>query len=416
MRLYAAGPRRVVLLCACLIASNLAAPPWSVARPASRLERAAPARAAVKAELKAVNQKMKDAKAKLSDVKGDIKDTKDALHQKKQQMARLSDQIRELEYRQVEAGKRVKGAERRLSVAEHQLEEATHRLQKAQERLRAHRKRLAVRIRRSYTAGTVTFVDVLVRASSLADFLDRQYYVERIFSSDMDFLTELREEQQAVIRIRAEVERKRDERLAAREEMGLQLHEVQGLTLSRKDLFHRIENEKELKEEELRELQQDSQSIAVMLEGEWTRRQRLWQQLYHGRVPMTPWVGHWLRPVANCPITSGFGMRYHPLLHYTRMHTGIDFAAPLGTPVRAAADGEVVWASWRGGYGRCIILLHGGGVATLYAHCFAIVVHPGQSVKQGQPIGLSGTSGLSTGPHLHFEMRYHGLPVNPIGR
>ena len=121
-----------------------------------------------------------------------------------------------------------------------------------------------------------------------------------------------------------------------------------------------------------------------------------------------------MRPVLF-PISSGFGMRFHPILGYARMHTGIDFAAPLGTPIRAAAAGRVLWASWRGGYGRCIILLHDGGVATLYGHCFEIFVYPGQKVKCGDPIGATGNTGLSTGPHLHFEIRVNGLPVNPIG-
>jgi murein DD-endopeptidase MepM/ murein hydrolase activator NlpD len=120
-----------------------------------------------------------------------------------------------------------------------------------------------------------------------------------------------------------------------------------------------------------------------------------------------------MRPVPG-RIASRFGPRYHPILHYSRMHTGVDFSGGTGTPVRAASTGEVFSASWRGGYGQCIILLHGGGMSTLYGHLSRIYVRPGQGVKRGQVIGAIGSTGLSTGPHLHFELRRNGAPVNPL--
>ncbi len=414
------SPWRVAALIGCLVVDL--APPFAGGERAEAAHRAhrpkkapAPSHAALKTQLSTANQKVKETKSKLVGVKENIRNVKDDLQVKKQRVARLSDQVRELEAKQVQAGKRLTGAKRRLAVAERRVEEVAHRLRKAEERLAAHHRRLSVRIRRNYTAGTVTFADVLLQATSLADFLDRQYYVERIFSSDLQFLNELRDEQRTVALMRAEAERKRDEQRVARVEMELQLQEVHAATNARKDLLQRVQNQKELAEEELRELQQDSQSIASMLESEWRRRQAIWRQLYHGSVPMPRWVGQWMRPVPF-PISSGFGLRYHPILHFMRMHTGIDFAAPVGTPIRAAADGEVIWASWRGGYGRCIILLHPGGVATLYGHCSDIRVHYLQKVHRGDLIGASGNSGLSTGPHLHFEIRVNGLPVNPIAQ
>lgn len=114
------------------------------------------------------------------------------------------------------------------------------------------------------------------------------------------------------------------------------------------------------------------------------------------------------------PITSGFGMRYHPILHLMRMHTGIDFGAAYGSPIAAAADGQVVAAGWAGGYGREVQIAHGGGITTLYGHMSGIVARPGEMVRQGQVIGYVGQSGLATGPHLHFEVREDGRPVNPL--
>ena len=107
-------------------------------------------------------------------------------------------------------------------------------------------------------------------------------------------------------------------------------------------------------------------------------------------------------------------MRYHPILRQYRMHTGIDIAAPHGTPIYAAAAGEVIYAARRGGYGNCIIVLHGGGYATLYAHLSRFAVRIGEDVRRGQLIGYVGSTGLSTGPHLHFEVRRNGQPINPL--
>jgi murein DD-endopeptidase MepM/ murein hydrolase activator NlpD len=120
-----------------------------------------------------------------------------------------------------------------------------------------------------------------------------------------------------------------------------------------------------------------------------------------------------MAPVAG-RITSSFGMRYHPILHFARMHAGIDFGAAWGSPIVAAADGQVVAAGWTGGYGRQVQVAHGSGIVTTYSHMSSIAASPGEPVRQGEVIGYVGSSGLATGPHLHFEVRVNGHPVNPM--
>ena len=117
---------------------------------------------------------------------------------------------------------------------------------------------------------------------------------------------------------------------------------------------------------------------------------------------------------ANGPITSYFGYRYHPILHFTRFHAGVDIGAGWGSPIVAAGDGQVVSAGWSGGYGREVEIAHGGGLVSLYGHMSDIVAQQGSFVRRGQLIGYVGSSGLSTGPHVHFEVRQSGQPVNPL--
>jgi murein DD-endopeptidase MepM/ murein hydrolase activator NlpD len=118
-------------------------------------------------------------------------------------------------------------------------------------------------------------------------------------------------------------------------------------------------------------------------------------------------------PVAG-RITSGFGLRVHPILRFARMHRGIDFGAGYGAPIVAVADGQVTASGWSGGYGRQVRIAHGGGIATTYSHMSRLVAEPGSFVRQGQLIGYVGSSGLSTGPHLHYEVYRNGTAVNPL--
>jgi murein DD-endopeptidase MepM/ murein hydrolase activator NlpD len=123
-----------------------------------------------------------------------------------------------------------------------------------------------------------------------------------------------------------------------------------------------------------------------------------------------------IQPVANKNLkhtASGYGMRIDPIYHMLRFHAGMDFSVPTGTPIHATGDGQVVFSGWRQGYGNCIIIDHDHGYQTVYAHQSRNLARVGQSVVRGQTIGLSGNTGKSTGPHLHYEVLLNGRPDNP---
>jgi murein DD-endopeptidase MepM/ murein hydrolase activator NlpD len=121
-------------------------------------------------------------------------------------------------------------------------------------------------------------------------------------------------------------------------------------------------------------------------------------------------------PIDGARLSSGFGMRLHPILGYSKMHRGVDFAAPPGTPIMAASDGVIEQAGWSGAYGNLVVIQHAGAYETAYAHLSHVArgVRPGAPVRQGEVIGFVGATGRATGPHLHFELRVKGEPVNPM--
>ncbi|MFN8254658.1 MAG: M23 family metallopeptidase [Bacteroidales bacterium] len=124
-----------------------------------------------------------------------------------------------------------------------------------------------------------------------------------------------------------------------------------------------------------------------------------------------------IQPIAVKELTrfgSGFGYRMHPILGYFKMHEGVDLTCPSGTEVHASGDGVVLRADWAGGFGNCVRINHGYGYQTIYGHLSKMLVRPGQKIKRGDVIGLVGSTGLSTCPHLHYEVRINGVPTNPI--
>jgi len=150
-------------------------------------------------------------------------------------------------------------------------------------------------------------------------------------------------------------------------------------------------------------LQAESDAIGGLLRG-----------LQTGQAQAPSGHGVLASPIPGAPITSGFGPRVHPIFHDVRMHTGVDFGADFGTPIHAATDGVVVAAGPQGGYGNATVVDHGNSLATLYGHQSDIFVVVGQRVTRGQTIGAVGCSGFCTGPHLHFEVRVSGAPVDPL--
>ncbi len=372
----------------------------SKAKPASRSKRSSSATSR-KEKIRQLRARLKTVTARKADQRQELRATKRA-------EGRLSDKLNSSYQRLEDANTSLVRSGQRLKAAERELQVADRELAAAEARLKQQQQRFGKRIAFYYRQGSVEYLDVLVGAANLSDFLDRKYYIERIMAQDAVILTALRDAQHEVEVRRKQVLARREQLAFAHQENQQLVTQVAERTQEMEGLMRVLRQERSAQEQRLLELEEDSGGIQRQLEQELARRLANPRAYRH----LPAWTGNFGRPV-NGPITSGFGYRFHPVLRYQRLHTGIDFGAATGSPVFAAADGEVFHASWRGGYGRCIILLHGGNISTLYAHLSSIQVTNGQSVKRGQVIGAVGSTGLSTGPHLHFEVRRNGVPVNP---
>ena len=194
-----------------------------------------------------------------------------------------------------------------------------------------------------------------------------------------------------------------------------------GLKSAQESLFVKLQAHQERLESRVDALEE----ISVKKEAElraYIRRQAALRQRRAAassqaptRVPIPRSAGAYIYPV-NGPITSHYGYRVHPIRGTTRLHTGMDFGVGYGVPILSADNGVVIHSGWYGGYGNTVIVDHGGGFTTLYAHASSLAVSAGQTVKQGQMVSRVGSTGFSTGPHLHFEVRYNGNPINPLSR
>ena len=210
----------------------------------------------------------------------------------------------------------------------------------------------------------------------------------------------------------------RQERILRRQQVELRAEEDRVAELLEEQVANQQAAEAELAKE--RELLSDVESEIAHFEGELAvleaEQDRIRDAINAGVSSGGPVVSTsgWVRPVPGA-VTSGFGPRLHPILGYYRMHTGWDMSADSGDPISAAASGTVILAGWFGGYGNCVVVDHGGGVTTLYAHQTSVAVSYGDSVSAGDTVGYVGSTGLSTGPHLHFEVRIDGNLVDPSG-
>jgi len=351
------------------------------------------------------SQQRQKLQQQLQSLQGQIGQLRSQIRQKKRQERRVRRDIAELDAQIDHTTRRLHNTRARLAVARKEQKELAKRLAILTARLQRRQALLAQRLRAAYKHRSISYLNVLLGASSMRELTSRSYVLRQIVKMDRELLDAVRADQQAVAQAKARMDALVAHIAGLERDLSQQAQELSAAQQEKKLTLKQIASERALYEQQLAELEAESQAIA--------RRLRAMMETPAGRARADQrWSGRFIRPVRGS-VSSRYGMRMHPIFRVRRMHTGIDFSAPHGTPIVAADSGVVVEACYIRGYGNTVIIDHGGGVATLYAHCSAILVQVGQEVQRGQTIARVGSTGYSTGPHLHFEVRINGDPVNP---
>lgn len=308
-------------------------------------------------------------------------------------------------------------AQARLDAVELQLEAAKLRLASAVEQMELARQALQQRAVAAYISQPAAkAAGVMLNVRSVRSLSTGQGYMEALVETQAKAVLRFRtlKEESAVLKAgldatKEEAAGQRD--LVARRTADLEAAralqdqlrtEVATKEKAQETLLAEVQKRKAAYEAQVAALERESESIAALL-----------RSIQSGQGLVLAGNGVLANPLPGWPITSEFGMRTHPIYGTERLHAGMDIGAPPATPIRAAGDGKVVFAGANGAYGNSVIIDHGGSLATLYAHQSELFVTTGQTVQRGQTIGAVGSTGASTGPHLHFEVRSNGTPVNP---
>lgn len=291
-----------------------------------------------------------------------------------------------------------------LDTVEGKIDENTELLERTQADLKQKNKKLQKRVRDIYINGQISYIDVLFGAKDISDLMSRMDVLKRIIKHDYDLIMKVKEEKAVVEKAREQLQQDKDEaeKLVAEAESKKEM--VESKEAEQQELLDQAIYDRDTSERAYEELMAASEEVANMI-----RRSQM--SAYSGA---PAGAGGMIWPLSG-PITSEFGWRTHPIFGTARYHSGLDIGGDYGLPIYAAASGTVIYAGWISGYGNAVIIDHGGGITTLYGHNDSLNVSEGESVSQGQVIAMCGSTGNSTGPHCHFEVRENGEPVSPYG-
>ena len=337
-------------------------------------------------------------------------------YEKKRRFAQAK--IRKLKFLESLETNKMYRNQQRLEQNETNLKDTGVQYSSAQQRLDSIQRQLSVslqtysisefqaknRIRQIYKKQRTGLFQLLLSTNDLNLFLDRIYYQNLIAKNDKYKLRYVREKARRIARLKFELQQQKLALASAMDSMRSQKQNIKSDINANQSMIEKLKSDRAAYERSERELARQSASLQRMI----------YHKTGHSEVHV---ASGFIWPVHGM-VTSPFGYRVHPIFHSRIFHSGLDIAAPYGTPVRASNSGRVLYSGWYGGYGKVVIIDHGryNGVptSTLYGHLSSYSVSAGDYVTRGQVVANEGTTGYSTGPHVHFEVRTNGQPSNPL--
>ena len=327
----------------------------------------------------------------------ELEEVQSQLSENLQQIEKLDERIRESENQIEELDEQVKSLQEEIASIQSQLDVAEANYEKQKDIME---KRLVA----IYEAGDTKYLDVLLKSSNISEFLSNYYLITEIASVDKDLLDEVESEKKEIELAKQKLEKNQQLLATALQTQTKTATVLQNTKALRENYISRLSDEEKAKQAQIDEMTQQYEAVNNQILE--LAKQGL-DTAYIGGVLAWPVPGY-------TKITSNYGMRVHPITGQYKLHTGVDISAPIGANFVAANDGIVTKAEYNTAYGNMVMIDHGGGISTLYAHGSEILVTVGQTVKKNEAILKVGSTGYSTGPHAHFEVRINGVVTDPI--
>jgi len=328
----------------------------------------------------------------ISDKQNELDQVNDDRDDAKSELGRITEDIEAKQKEIDELNDVIANTEEEITQTEEELDEKKLEVEERQDGIDS-------RLRTMYKNGTVGFLDIIFSSNSVSDFLSNVEMIQHIYGYDKEVLNQLEDDYETIEGIKAELEISKSK-----------LDSEKATAVSKKA---ELEESKSSLEEQIDKLNSDAQGLNSEIARLQKEAQDKIDEIVNGG-GSDPSAQGMVWPTTTRWITSYYGYRIHPVLGYSKFHSGIDIGVGSGNPVYAVKSGVVILSQYYYGYGNAVIIDHGDGLSTLYAHLSSLSVSKGQWVEQGQVIAYSGNTGISTGPHLHFEVRVNGSTVDPL--
>ena len=345
-----------------------------------------------------------DLQTQQQDLQNQLNESNEQLEEVQSQLSENLQQIEKLDEKIQESESKITELDAQVSQLQAEISDIQTKLEVAEKNYEKQKDIMEKRLIAIYESGDTNYIDVLLKSSDLSEFLSNYYLISEITSLDRELLDEVETEKKEIELSKQKLEKNQASLATALQTQTQTATVLQNTKTLRENYIARLSDEEKAKQAQIDEITAayeavNNQILELAKQGLDTA--------YIGGVLAWPVPGY-------TKITSNYGMRVHPITGQYKLHTGVDISAPIGANFVAANDGIVTKAEYNTAYGNMVVIDHGGGISTLYAHGSEILVTVGQTVKKNEAILKVGSTGYSTGPHAHFEVRINGVVTNPI--